>query len=290
MKNKEILVIGGDARQYYMAKKLLEYGYEVVCYGEIFHNPIAGIKQLDSLEEVFEQLGLKDNSVVFPVPVTTDGIYIKGTGETVRLDHICQYMKEKERIYGGNIPANMRATCEMKQGKCRDFMKSERVAILNAVTTAEGAVAEAIMLGKGQLAGSECLVIGYGKCGEILADKLAKLGAKVTVMARRESARAKAVAYGLHACSFELSKISPNRFAYIFNSVPSMIVTKEFLDKCDHMVTIIDIASSPGGVDFACAAQMGITAKLCLGLPGKYAPKTAGEILAEEISKEKEQS
>lgn len=290
MKKREILVIGGDARQYYMAKKLLEYGYEVVCYGEIFHNPIAGIKELDSIEEVFEKLGSKDDSVVFPIPVTTDGVYIKGTGETVRLEHICQYMKEKERIYGGNIPANMRAACEMKQGKCRDFMKSERVAILNAVATAEGAVAEAIILGKGQLSGSECLVIGYGKCGEILADKLAKFGAKVTVMARKESARAKATAYGLRACTFDFSNIQLDQFAYIFNSVPFMTITKEFLGQCDSQVAIIDIASAPGGVDFDYAAQNGITAKLCLGLPGKYAPKTAGEILAEEISKEKEQS
>jgi dipicolinate synthase subunit A len=90
-------------------------------------------------------------------------------------------------------------------------------------------VAEAIMLGKGQLTGSECLVIGYGKCGEILADKLSKFGAKVTVMARKESARAKAAAYGLNTCTFELSQVGLNQFAYIFNSVPSMIITEEFL-------------------------------------------------------------
>ena len=290
MKKREILVIGGDARQYYMAEKLLECGCEVVCYGEVFQSSTPGIKRLDSLEEVWEKLGQTGNSVVFPIPVTTDGTYIKGTKETIRLDDICLYMKEKERIYGGNIPANMRVACEMKQGKCMDFMKSERVAILNAVATAEGAIAEATMLGKGQLTGNECLVTGYGKCGEILADKLSKFGAKVTVMARKESARAKAAAYGHNTCSFELSRIQLNRFAYIFNSVPSLIGTKEFLQQCNSQVTIIDIASAPGGIDYEYAKQTGMVAKLCLGLPGKYAPKTAGEILAEEISKEKEQS
>ena len=50
-------------------------------------------------------------------------------------------------------------------------------------------------------------------------------------------------------------------------------------------MAIIDIASAPGGVDYEAAGALGIAAKLCLGLPGKYAPKTAGEILAEEIMK-----
>ena len=42
---------------------------------------------------------------------------------------------------------------------------------------------------------------------------------------------------------------------------------------------ILDIASKPGGTDFACARECGIRADLALGLPGKYAPKESAYIL-----------
>ena len=46
---------------------------------------------------------------------------------------------------------------------------------------------------------------------------------------------------------------------------------------------IIDLASEPCGTDFSAANELGITAKKALGLPGKFAPKTAGEILKETV-------
>ena len=47
---------------------------------------------------------------------------------------------------------------------------------------------------------------------------------------------------------------------------------------------IIDLASKPGGVDFDTAAQLGIKVVWALGLPGKIAPITSGEIIADTIS------
>ena len=46
---------------------------------------------------------------------------------------------------------------------------------------------------------------------------------------------------------------------------------------------VIDLASEPCGTDFSAAEELGITAKKALGLPGKFAPKTAGEILKETV-------
>lgn len=46
---------------------------------------------------------------------------------------------------------------------------------------------------------------------------------------------------------------------------------------------IIDLASAPGGVDFDAAQAMGLQAKLASGLPGRCAPDTAGELIAQTI-------
>lgn len=145
---KEILVIGGDARQYYMAKHLLLHGYSVAVFGEAFTDGTEGGRTLHTKEEVFDCMEEQGTLVILPVPVTADGQTVKGTGGNVMLEELPPHMKEKKKIFGGNIPMELRCSCEMKQGQCMDFMKSEQVAYLNAVSTAEGSIAEAIMLGK----------------------------------------------------------------------------------------------------------------------------------------------
>ena len=72
-------------------------------------------------------------------------------------------------------------------------------------------------------------------------------------------------------------------FDFIFNTAPALIVTAEVLENVKSSATIIDIASAPGGVDFAEAQRLGITAALCLGLPGKYAPSSSAKAVKETI-------
>lgn len=74
-------------------------------------------------------------------------------------------------------------------------------------------------------------------------------------------------------------------FDFIFNTVPAPVITEELLSRVKKGVTVIDIASKPGGVDFEFCQKNGICAKLCLGLPGKYAPKSSAGILMEVIEK-----
>ena len=57
----------------------------------------------------------------------------------------------------------------------------------------------------------------------------------------------------------------------------------ERLELLDKSAIVIDLASEPCGTDFSAAEELGITAKKALGLPGKFAPKTAGEILKETV-------
>ena len=46
---------------------------------------------------------------------------------------------------------------------------------------------------------------------------------------------------------------------------------------------VIDLASRPGGVDFAGAAQLGVKVIWALSLPGKVAPVTSGQISCDTI-------
>ena len=46
---------------------------------------------------------------------------------------------------------------------------------------------------------------------------------------------------------------------------------------------IVDLASKPGGTDFAAARRLGHTALHALSLPTVWAPETAGEVLARTV-------
>jgi dipicolinate synthase subunit A len=71
----------------------------------------------------------------------------------------------------------------------------------------------------------------------------------------------------------------------LFNTIPSMIVTAQIIANIPHRAVIIDLASKPGGTDFRFAEKRGIKAHLAPGLPGIVAPKTAGRIMAETLSR-----
>ena len=104
-------------------------------------------------------------------------------------------------------------------------------------------------------------------------------------MERKEKKRARAKSYGYRACSFDAPKDTMSKYDFIFNTVPAPVLTKERLQGVKPEVCIIDIASRPGGTDFSYCQESSIFAKLCLGLPGIYAPKSSAGILMEVIKK-----
>lgn len=262
-------LIGGDSREKYLAYRLERKGIEIL-------HP----EQVDRLKDK------KVDIVLLPMPVSTDRFTVKATEgqRRVTLKEVIEIAESGQLFFGGMFPEELRKALENKGATVYDFMQMDDIAIRNAVATAEGAIAEAIYLSNEVLHGQEVLVVGYGRCGEVLADKLKGMAAKVTVMARREEARARAATFGNDVLTFddvgELEK-----FHYIFNTVPHLCIDRAWIDCLNRFCCVIDIASKPGGTDFDYCSKKGIRAKLCGSLPGRYAPKTSGELLAEKIEK-----
>jgi dipicolinate synthase subunit A len=61
-------------------------------------------------------------------------------------------------------------------------------------------------------------------------------------------------------------------------------LTKEVLDSLRRDVIIIDLASSPGGVDYEEGKNQGLNIIKALSLPGKLSPVTAGKAIKKSIS------
>lgn len=268
MENETIaVVLGGDLRQCYAAEYLAKKGYCV--YGLGFGQEVL-VKQVKLTEDasVLKQAKL----ALFPL----------GVSKVENWESYLSALPKDCMLFGGNVTEQEQAIAEGLGLYFRDFFKVEELTVVNALLTAEGAIQAAMEQLPIALWHSRCLIGGYGRIGRALHSRLKAFGAEVTILARKPEQRIWAEVEGAKALDFsQASEILPHQ-QLIFNTVPSVWLREQlpFLpDDCP----VIELASKPYGVDFAMAEQLGKQAVLAAGLPGKYAPQTAGELIAQTI-------
>ena len=164
-----------------------------------------------------------------------------------------------------------------------DLLKREELVVLNTISTAEGAIQIAMEETIKTIYGSKILVLGYGKVGKILANMLKGIGANVYCEARKNVDLAWIKAYGY--VPIHLSELEKylSEFDIIINTIPTLILDKQRLERVKKECLIIDLASNPGGVDKGEAKKMGIKTIWALSLPGKVAPLTSAEFIKDTI-------
>ena len=146
----------------------------------------------------------------------------------------------------------------------------------NAPPTSEGAIQIAMEELPITLHGAKVLVIGAGRLGNVLIQQLQGLGAGVSLAARKFADLAWAQVWG---CGVERSDQLKGwlcSYDLVINTVPAPVLGPEELSDLKPGCLVIDLASKPGGVDFAAASELGVKVIWALSLPGKTAPVTAG--------------
>jgi len=262
-------VVGGDDRQAYAVQTFIRADWRVQQYRVPVLPGVEAGGQSQSMGEA-----LRGASVIIgPAP-------FRGPDRQLEQE-LCEHITQGQTLIAGNLPPALIERCAALGVPAHDLLQREDYTVLNAISTAEGAIAEAISLSGGTIHLSDCLVLGYGRCARPLAKKLHGLDARVAVAVRRWEAACAAIADGCEVLDFTLLPYHMFRFAYIFNTVPDLVLEEALLGGVAPEATIIDIAAAPGGVDFELAKELGLTAKLCPGLPGKYAPRASGESVAQ---------
>lgn len=271
-------IIGGDKRQLYCARSLSDDGYAVTLGG---FDSIAEMKSVE-ITTPFEA-ALLSEIIILPLPcINAKGLipapFCKSDIELT--DELVNAMKGKKIFCG--MKEKLKKACPVLANNIYDYYEREEFTVHNAYVTAEGALELAMRTFEGTLNGSKCLVCGYGRIGKALTNILKSMGAKVTASARNprdlmwiELCGAKAVR------TDELYKLE--EFDVIFNTIPARIFNPILLAKIAMNAVVIDLASGEGGVDKYAAERLGITHIHALSLPGKAAPKTAGEIVKNTI-------
>ena len=268
-------IVGGDKRQLFLAKAISDSCYDVILGGFDKLQSLGALALADVKTAIFES-----DAVIFPLPsVRADGsINTPFSDTTVILDDEEISALMQKPIFVSMKDKFLKAYPSLRDARVFDYSSKDEFAILNALPTAEGAVECAMKNYEGTIANSRCLIVGFGRIGKILAKIMHSLNADVTVSARKSQDFAYISALGYKARNTEELR-SIRGYDIVFNTVPVMIFDKELLMNTDRNTLIIDLASLPGGVDFETAHKFKLDAVRALSLPGKCAPKTAGEII-----------
>lgn len=278
MKNN-ILVLGGDKRQLYLAKNLCDRGFNA----EIFGFSEATTDGLPTAKSVKDGLD-KNNIVVLPMPVTRNNVILNTPLNDfyVTLEEIYENISEKHFIFGGMINKGFFDT----GAKVFDYGKSEELLVKNAVLTAEAVLEIIISSTPYSIFCSDALVLGYGRIGKILSEYLKNLGADVTVCMRKEYDFAMCEAKRMNTLSYSSLKDNVGKFKIIVNTVPFPVMDKNIIENVSKNAFVADLSSGDGGCDFEALAKREIKHIRALGLPGKFSPETSGNIISDIIIKQ----
>ena len=121
-----------------------------------------------------EETALADY-ILLPLPLDDD---------RVGLAQLLKAAKPGALALGGRVSARAQAAADEAGVELIDYFARPELATLNAIPTAEGCLSLLMQKRRRTLWDSAILVVGYGRVGQALAQRLAALGARVTAAAR----------------------------------------------------------------------------------------------------------
>ena len=260
-----VAVLGGDDREIILASRLVRMGALVRAAG---NNKLKGLKEV-------RYCGAIDEGGLIRARYSEKAVALNSRNMAAFRDDCI--------IIVGFARKLLQDLAAQRGLKLIEIAEMDEVAILNSIPTAEGAIQMAMEASDITIHGSNCLVLGFGRCGVTLARMLHALGAKTVAAARKPSDLARIREMGIEPITYDQLDERIGEADFIFNTVPVMMLNGLQLAGAKPDVYICDIASSPGGVDFEAAARLGLKAELAPALPGIVAPRSAGEVLAQVI-------
>lgn len=274
-------VIGGDMRQVSLAEKLAQDGHKVT----VFALDKIRIDDMITHCETAKAATADADYVVLPLPAASrEGMFNSplSTGlHTMR--EILSVIEPKQIVFAGRIDDATYESARSLGLRLFDYLNREELAVANASITAEGAIQLIMEETPFSVSGARMLIAGYGRIGRALAGKLHALGADVTVSARKYSDLAWTKVNGFGSIKTSEIEKHVSEFDVVVNTVPSRIITEHCLKRAKKGSLFLDLASKPGGVDFAAASKLGVKAVWALSLPGEVAPDTSGENIKNTI-------
>ena len=268
--SKNFAVIGGDLRIIKLAKMLAKDENIVYTYGLDNADELKEEKNIFLCKEMKNVISKYADVVIGPIPFSSNQININApfSKEEIKIEEFMQNLNMKTLI-AGSISPNIYNIAMENKIKIIDIMKREELAILNTISTAEGAIEIAISNTDRIIHQSNVLILGFGRIGKVLAKKMEGLSAKVTCSARKTEDLAWIQAYGYKAINTNFLKEDLSKFDIIINTIPHLIIDEEKIRYLKEECLLIDLASKPGGIDEKASKDRNLKLISALALPRK---------------------
>lgn len=262
-------IIGGDLRIIKLAKMLAEEKNMVYVYGLEKAEELKEVNNIVFCEKL-NQAMQNTEIVIGPIPFSSNGKDINSpfSDKIISIRELMHIINAKILI-AGSITPEVYDLANDEYIEIIDIMKREELAVLNTISTAEGAIEIAISNTNKILHGSEVLILGFGRVGKVLARKMAGLSAKITCAARKDEDIAWIKAYGHKSTNINSLGDNLSKYDIIINTVPYLILTQEKLKYVSEECLLIDLASNPGGIDKKEAKERNLKLIWALALPRK---------------------
>lgn len=280
-----LAVIGGDARQLEIIRRLTELDAKL---------SLIGFEQLDhaftgAVKEKIDEVDFTDiDAIILPVAGTgLDGQVdtIFSNEKVILTEETLLETPSHCTVYSGISNSYLDGITKKADRRLVQLFQRDDVAIYNSIPTAEGTIMMAIQHTDFTIHGSKIIVLGLGRVGMTVARTFDALGAHVRVGVRKTEHKARITEMSLTPFQLEDLENEVKDVDICINTIPHMIVTASVISKMPPHTLVIDLASKPGGTDFRYAEKRGIKALLAPSLPGIVAPRTAGQILANVLSR-----
>lgn len=238
-------VIGGDLRIVKLIKILAKDRNTVYIYGIENVEELTDNKSIIICNNIIDAIKNTD-IIIGPIPFSSDGKHINSplSDKQIPIKEFIDIINEKTLIAGSITPE----ICEITNNKnieIIDIMKREELAILNAISTAEGAIEIIIANTNNIIHKSNVLILGFGRIGKVLAKKLSGLSANVTCAARKKEDLAWIKADGYNETNILHLGENLSNYDTIINTVPHLILNENNLKYVKKNCLLVDLASKP---------------------------------------------
>ena len=272
------IFLGGDLRQKYACELLNNNN----IYSEFYDDFL--------LDNIMKDKIAQSSIVVFPIPTIKNEIFLNNSSSTlIKFNEIITFINNNSLVFGGKLSQLIKNIFTDLNLSYVDLFDIESFQIQNALLSAEGAIYYAKQRFDRSIHGSKIAVLGFGRIGKILSYLLHSQGAKITVCARKDSDYTWSRVIGFDGYKIKISddrnnlSLINNEYDIIFNTIPHWIIEEDLAKRINPNTIIIDIASHPYGIDERLIKKYNLQYYRELGIPGRYAPKSAGEIIGKTI-------
>lgn len=229
--------------------------------------------------------------IVLPLPVSRDGVYINAplSAEPLPFELIGRCAAENAAVFCGGASKAAEDICRESGLRFVNYFADEPLTLKNAALTAESAAALLAGCNDASIFGADIAVIGGGRVAVCTARLLRAFGASVTVCARSAEQRVKAELEGFAAVGLSRLPELCGKADFIVNTVPAELLGENEFSRARRGAVYLELATLPPEPRKGLAEKHGVKYIHAPGLPGKYSPKTAGELIAETILEKAEQ-